>query len=87
MFVERFVSSMLSAVMPSGFTNMSDVASMSSIQALYLLVLVVVYLVLVLLLGKWLFNTVLVKLFPAVHPATSVWQILGLVVLLHLLLP
>ena len=42
---------------------------------------------LILFLGKWLWNTVLVSLVPAVKPAKSVWQILGLAVLIGLMYP
>lgn len=38
-----------------------------------------------LLLAKWLWNAVLPKLIPAINPATSVWQLLGLTILLSLL--
>lgn len=40
-----------------------------------------------LLIGKFLWNEVLVKLVPAVKPADSIFQILGLSVLLSLMLP
>jgi hypothetical protein len=42
---------------------------------------------LILLAGKWLWNTVLVALIPAIKPAKSVWQILGLAVLIGLMHP
>ena len=37
--------------------------------------------------GKWLWNTVLVALIPAIKPAKSIWQILGLSVLIGLMYP
>ena len=37
--------------------------------------------------GKWLWNNVLHELVPAVKPAKSVWQILGLALLISLLNP
>jgi hypothetical protein len=46
----------------------------------------IVYLIVVAFVGKWLFNTVLCRLFTGVKHMTSVWQSLGLFLLLHLLL-
>ena len=37
--------------------------------------------------GKYLWNNVLVTLVPAVRPAKSVWQILGLALLISLMTP
>lgn len=65
----------------------SDFSKMTPLGMVFVIVFVIIYVILVLLLGKWLFNTVLCSLFPAVHKATSVWQMLGLMVLLHLLFP
>jgi hypothetical protein len=50
------------------------------------LVLVTIF-VLLLLVGKILWNSVLIKLFPFVEPVKSIWQILGLSILLGLLFP
>jgi hypothetical protein len=61
--------------------------SMTSRVAVVSLLTLVVMFALILLLGKWLWNTVLVALVPAVKPAKSVWQILGLAVLIGLMYP
>ena len=37
--------------------------------------------------GKWLWNNTLVALVPALKPAKSVWQILGLAILISLMHP
>ena len=58
----------------------------SRVAVVSMLTLVVMF-TLILLLGKWLWNTVLVALVPAVKPAKSVWQILGLAVLIGLMYP
>jgi hypothetical protein len=50
------------------------------------LALVVIF-VLLLLVGKLLWNSVLVDLFPFIKPAKSIWQILGLSILLSLVAP
>jgi hypothetical protein len=40
---------------------------------------------LILFFGEYLWNNVLVKLIPGVKPVTSVWQILGLSILIGIL--
>jgi hypothetical protein len=47
----------------------------------------IVILLLLLLVGKYLWNTVLVTLMPFIKPAKSIWQILGLSILLGLISP
>ena len=49
------------------------------------LVIVVLFLVLHLLLSKWLWNNILVKLVSVAKPADNVWQLLGLTLLFGLL--
>lgn len=51
------------------------------------LLTLVVMMGLILLAGKWLWNTVLVALVPAVKPAKSIWQMLGLAILISLFYP
>ena len=51
-----------------------------------LLVLITIF-ILLLLVGKALWNSVLIKLFPSVEPVKSIWQILGLSILLGLIFP
>lgn len=41
--------------------------------------------ILVLCFGKWLWNNVVIKLVTIVRPATSIWQLLGLSILIKLL--
>ena len=48
---------------------------------------IVIMMGLILFAGKYLWNTVLVSLIPAVKPAKSVWQILGLAILVSLFQP
>ncbi len=51
------------------------------------LLTLIVMMGLILLAGKWLWNTVLVALVPAVKPAKSIWQMLGLAILIGLFYP
>ena len=46
--------------------------------------LVIVYII-ILILGKYLWNHILIKLIPGIKPAHNIWQILGLSILLSLL--
>ena len=70
-----------------GVNTFADTKDSSAAVIILALVLLVVYVLILLLVGKWLFNNTLCPLFSGVKPATSVWQILGLWFLLHLLLP
>ena len=65
--------------------NNTDALSGASVTAL--LVTLVVYLLLVLLLGKWLWNNVLCKTVTFAKPMPSVFTLLGLIILLNLVLP
>ena len=58
----------------------------NKVAVISFLTFVVVFLLL-LVLGKQLWNTVLIELFPFIKPAKSIWQILGLSVLIGLISP
>lgn len=51
------------------------------------LITVLIIFALILLVSKYLWNNVLTALIPGVKPAKSVWQILGLAILISLLHP
>jgi hypothetical protein len=55
--------------------------------ALVSFITLVVIFLLLLLVGKYLWNGVLISLFPFVKPAKSIWQILGLSILIGLIAP
>ena len=63
-----------------GFNNNTD-------NILAMLLVLLLWLALLLLISKYLWNEVLVKLVTVVKPATSVLQLLGLVILLEIMLP
>ena len=63
----------------------TDSRSASDIVVLVIVWAVIV--VLILIVGQWLWNEVGCKLLTICKPAPTVWHILGLVVLLDLLLP
>ena len=55
--------------------------------SLAVFIAVLLYLILILLFGKLLWNEVLVKLVSSVNKASSIWQILGIAILISLLSP
>lgn len=52
-------------------------------RALAAFIVFVIYIVIILLIGKFLWNAVLCKLVSIAKPADSIWQVLGLAILLH----
>lgn len=64
-----------------------DMMTLSGGNRLLLLIMLVVYLVLILMVGKWLWNNVLCKTVNIVKPMPNVLTLLGLVILLELILP
>lgn len=56
-------------------------------SALVSLITVLIVFFIILFVGKWLWNVALVPLVSFAKPAKSVWQILGLAVLISLLSP
>jgi hypothetical protein len=56
-------------------------------SAIVSVITMVIMLLLILTVGKFLWNNVLVSLIPAVKPAKSVWQILGLALLISFFQP
>jgi len=56
-------------------------------SALVSFLVMLILFTIILFVGKYLWNAVLVELIPAVKPAKSVFQILGLSILLALLFP
>jgi cytochrome b subunit of formate dehydrogenase len=69
------------------FENMTPVRNDVNKVALISFLTFVVVFFLLLVLGKTLWNSVLIQLFPFVKPAKSIWQILGLSVLIGLIVP
>jgi hypothetical protein len=56
-------------------------------SALVAVITVTIILIAILFVGKYLWNNVLTALIPGVKPAKSVFQILGLAILISLLVP
>jgi hypothetical protein len=60
---------------------------MSLLYNLSMITILILIIIVILLICKWLWNNVLIKLFPFINKVSSVWQIIGLMLLLSLLLP
>ncbi len=54
-------------------------------DALAVFIVLIIYVLIILLIGQFLWNLVLCKLITIAKPAESIWQILGLAILLNLL--
>jgi hypothetical protein len=84
------MSSIVTAALKSGIEgfvnpNGSDSRKDSYIELAAVLISFVISLAILSLIGKLLWNGVLVDLFTCVRPAKNIWQILGLFVFLSLL--
>jgi hypothetical protein len=69
------------------FTSETGDGNSPARHALVSFITVFIILALILLAGQYLWNSVLVSLVPGVKPAKSVFQILGLAILIMLLSP
>ena len=69
------------------FESQNGVSPSPARAALVSIVTVGIVLSLILFIGKFLWNTVLHELVPAIKPAKSVFQILGLAILISLMHP
>jgi len=54
-------------------------------DSLAVFIVLIIYVLIILLIGQFLWNLVLCKLITIAKPAESIWQILGLAILLNLL--
>ena len=69
-------------LLPAGFEGDDK-----SISYTALIITIIVWILLVLLVSKYLWNEVLVKLVTVVNPSTSMFQMLGLMFLIQILYP
>ena len=85
MNVAAFVGSMTGGVLEK-FADTSAIGP-SARSTIVTLITMVVVIGLILLFGQFLWNNALVPLIPGVKPAKSIFQILGLSILISLLVP
>jgi hypothetical protein len=74
--VERFMSNDT-----ENFMNLDDQKHLKT------LVMLILWLVVTLFVGMWLWNNVAVKVVTVLKPLTSIWQLLGLALLVDLIHP
>ena len=72
----------IKSLLPAGFDGNDHQTSYVA-----LVLAVIIWVMLVLFVAKYLWNTVLVKLVTVVNPSTSMFQMLGYMVLLQIMLP
>jgi hypothetical protein len=64
---------------------MNGTAYTSGADALAAFIVLIIFVVIILIIGKFLWNIVVCKLVTVAKPADNIWQILGLFILLNLL--
>jgi hypothetical protein len=65
--------------------GMNGVSNWNGSEALAAFIVLIIIIIFILIIGKFLWNVVLCKLLTIAKPADSIWQILGLAILLNLI--
>ena len=65
--------------------GMNGISAWNGSEALATFIVMIIIILFILIIGKFLWNVVLCKLLTIAKPADSIWQILGLAILLNLL--
>lgn len=65
--------------------GMNGVSYWNGTEALSAFIVMIIIILFILIIGKFLWNVVLCKLLTIAKPADSIWQILGLAILLNLI--
>jgi glucan phosphoethanolaminetransferase (alkaline phosphatase superfamily) len=65
--------------------GMNGVSSWNGSEALASFIVLIIIILFILIIGKFLWNVVLCRLLTIAKPADSIWQILGLAILLNLI--
>jgi hypothetical protein len=65
--------------------GMNGVSAWNGSEALATFIVLIIIIIFILIIGKFLWNVVLCKLLTIAKPADSIWQILGLAILLNLI--
>ena len=66
--------------------TMDNIRRMSKYQLISLFVTLIIVQILLLLVGKWLWNNFLVKVTDAIKPVPNIWTIFGISILFKLIL-
>jgi hypothetical protein len=65
--------------------GMNGISAWNGSEALASFIVLIIIIIFILIIGKFLWNVVLCKLLTIAKPADSIWQILGLAILLNLI--
>jgi hypothetical protein len=65
--------------------GMNGVSAWNGSEALAAFIVLIIIILFILIIGKFLWNVVLCRLLTIAKPADSIWQILGLAILLNLI--
>jgi hypothetical protein len=65
--------------------GMNGISAWNGSEALATFIVMIIIILFILIIGKFLWNVVLCKLLTIAKPADSIWQILGLAILLNLI--
>lgn len=81
--IENVISKILKNNITEGFTNVNI---MNKIDIVAVIISVLLSQLLLLLLGKWLWNTYLVNSVSAINKIDSIWELFGISILIKLLI-
>ena len=85
MLRETLQTAINSALCGNTKEGMNGVSSWNGSEALAAFIVMIIIILFILIIGKFLWNVVLCRLLTIAKPAESIWQILGLAILLNLL--
>lgn len=88
--LEPFVSKILQSINHENFVNKTGIHKLNLmggavIPSTALIISIILSQILFLIFGKWLWNSFLVPVVPAINPVTSIGHLLGLSILIKLL--
>ena len=88
--LEPFVSKILQTLNYENFANKTHVNKLNligggSISSTALIISIILSQILFLIFGKWLWNSFLIPVFPAIKPVSSIGHLLGISILIKLL--
>ena len=85
--LKETLQSAIKGALTNGNTTegMNGVSSWNGSEALASFIVLIIIILFILIIGKFLWNVVLCRLLTIAKPADSIWQILGLAILLNLI--
>jgi len=87
MVLKETLQTAITEALTNGNTKegMNGVSSWNGSEALAAFIVMIIIILFILIIGKFLWNVVLCRLLTIAKPADSIWQILGLAILLNLI--